>query len=365
MQASRHAIPGRALNWLRSDTSERALRPAALLVLIAALLLALLLANLGIGAVKVPPTEVVAILFDRAGIDLGIDYSSQHESVVWNIRLPRVLLGLLVGASLATAGASLQGVFRNPLADPSVIGVSSGAAVGAVIAIVVGITFLGAFSLALAAFTGGLIATVIVYMAARSYGRTDVVTIVLAGIAVNATAGAITGFFTFVADDDQLRSIVFWTLGSVGGATWSSLRAVAPLMLAGVIILPMWARSLNMMTLGDREAAHVGVSTERVRVGVILVAALITGASVAVAGMVGFVGLVVPHIIRLVAGPDHRFLLPASALLGAATLLLADLIARTAAAPSEIPLGVMTAIAGGPFFLWLIHRTRGTSRGWE
>jgi iron complex transport system permease protein len=332
--------------------------------MIAALLVALLLANLGIGAVKVPPAEVVAILSDRAGVHLGIDYSSQHESVVWNIRLPRVLLGLLVGGALATAGASLQGVFRNPLADPGVIGVSSGAAVGAVMAIVLGFSFLGAFSLALAAFAGGLAATAVVYMAARSYGRTDVVTIVLAGIAVNATAGAVTGFFTFVADDDQLRSIVFWTLGSVGGATWSTLRAVAPLMVIGIVILPMWSRSLNMMTLGDREAAHVGVSTERVRVGVILVSALITGASVSVAGMVGFVGLVVPHIIRLVAGPDHRLLLPASALGGAAALLLADLIARTAAAPAEVPLGVMTAIAGGPFFLWLIHRTRGTSAGW-
>lgn len=347
-----------------SEGSRRAIGPAPLLVVLTGLLIVLLIANLGIGAVRIAPVDVIAILLDRIGIDLGVAYSSQHESVLWNIRLPRVILGLMIGGALAIAGASLQGVFRNPLADPGVIGVSSGAAVGAVIAIVAGFTLLGSFSLPIAAFVGGLIATAIVYVTARSYGKTDVVTLVLAGVAVNATAGAITGLFTFVADDDQLRSIVFWTLGSLGGATWEVVRTVTPLILAGLVILPVFGRSLNLMTLGDSEASHVGVATERVRVYVIVLAALITGASVAVAGIVGFVGLVVPHIIRLTAGPDHRLLLPASAVGGAVALLGADLLSRTVAIPTEIPLGVVTAMAGGPFFLWLVHATRRSARGW-
>ena len=213
------------------------------------------------------------------------------------------------------AGASLQGVFRNPLAEPGVIGVSSGAAVGAVAAIVLGISIFGMTGIAVAAFASSLVATAVVYLVARTQGQTEVTTLILAGIAVNATAGAMTGLLTFIADDDQLRSITFWMLGSVGGATWPVVTSVAPLFILGLALLPFWASSLNLLNLGDREARHLGVSTERVHLSVIVLCALVTGAAVSVAGIVGFVGLVVPHVIRLIAGPDHRFLLPARAYL--------------------------------------------------
>ncbi|MQG87988.1 MAG: iron ABC transporter permease [SAR202 cluster bacterium] len=349
---------------LQSEGTRRSIGPGSLLVVLITLFVILLIANLGIGAVPISPIDVVAILLFHIGLDLGLDFTSQHDAVLWNIRLPRVLLGIMIGAALAIAGAALQGVFRNPLADPGVIGVSSGAALGAVIAIVTGFSVLGSFGLPIASFVGGLIATIIVYVTARTYGKTDVVTLVLAGVAVNATAGAVTGFFTFVADDDQLRSIVFWTLGSLGGATWEVVRTVTPLALIGIIILPLFGRSLNLMTLGDNEAAHVGVSTERVRLVVIALSALITGASVAFTGIVGFIGLVVPHIIRLSVGPDHRLLLPASSIGGAVALLASDLLARNVAIPTEVPLGVVTAIVGGPFFLWLVYVTRRSSGGW-
>ena len=326
---------------------------------------AALFANVGMGAVEIPPAQALAILLSHAGIDLDIQFEPRLDAVLWNIRMPRVVLGILVGGSLGVAGAALQGVFRNPLAEPGIIGVSSGAATGAVAAVVLGINTYGVSSVAGTAFLTGLIATVVVYLVARTYGRTEVVTVVLAGIAVNATAGAFTGMLIFIADDDQMRSITFWLLGSVGGATWQTIGSVAPLFVVGLILMPLWARSLNLLTLGDREARHLGVSTERVRLGVIVLSALVTGAAVSVAGIIGFVGLVVPHLIRLIAGPDHRFLLPASILGGATILIIADLFARTVAVPAELPLGSVTAMAGGPFFLWLVHRTRSSWVGME
>jgi iron complex transport system permease protein len=320
--------------------------------------------NVGIGAVEIGPLEVLAILADRVGIDLGVSYSEQQSSVLWAIRLPRVVLGALVGAGLAICGAALQGIFRNPLADPSLIGVSSGASLGAAAVIVLGITTLGLATLPVAAFLGALLATLAVYALARHDGRTEVVTLLLTGLAVAAIAGAGVGLATFVADDEELRDIVFWTLGSVGGATWDQVIAAAPFVITGLVLLPFMARDLDLMTLGEREATHLGVDTERTRVSVIVLTALATGAGVAVAGIVGFIGLVVPHLVRLVAGPGHRLLLPASALAGASLLLLADLASRTVVSPAELPLGVVTALVGGPFFLWLLHRTRREHGGW-
>lgn len=340
----------------RGETS-RVTAPALLMATSALFVIALFL-NTGMGAVEISPLQTVAILLGRAGMDIGVEYESRLDAVLWNIRLPRILLAILVGGGLGVAGAAMQGVFRNPLAEPGVIGVASGAAVGAVSAIVLGFVVPGAPGIAVAAFLGGLTATAVVYLVARSFGRTEVVVLVLAGIAVNATAGAFTGLLTSIADDDQLRSITFWILGSVGGATWPVVMSVMPFFLVGMLALPLWARALNLMTLGDLQAGHLGISTERVRVAVIVLSALVTGAAVSVAGVIGFVGLVVPHIIRLTVGPDHRFLLPSSILGGAMLLLFADLIARTAAAPAEMPLGVVTAMIGGPFFLWLVHRTR-------
>ena len=358
------ATSGTAERGRAAAHSGRRLGAGTLFPLLGLLLAGSVLVNAGAGAVDIGPLQVAGILLDHAGIQTGIQVTPQQDAVLWSIRLPRIVLAGLVGAGLALAGAVLQGVFRNPLADPSLIGVSSGAALGAVAAIVVGFNALGLAALPVAAFLGGMLAMLAVYRFARSGGRTEVVTLILAGIAMNAIAGAGTGLFIFVANDQQLRNIVFWTLGSLGGATWRSVMAVLPPIAIGVLLLPRWGRALNLLVLGEREARHLGVETERVRFVLVGLAALMTGAAVAVTGIISFVGLVVPHIIRLVAGPDHRLLLPASALAGASLLLLADLLARTVALPREVPLGVVTALAGGPFFLWLLHTTRREHGGW-
>lgn len=331
-------------------------RAATLLIVLAALLAMAIVVNLGLGAVHIGPSDVVRIL-------LG----AQHENavVVTAIRLPRVALAALAGATLACSGAALQGVFRNPLADPGLIGVSSGAAAGAAAAIVGGVAHFGGWSTGVAAFGGGVLAAAIGYTAARHQGRTEVVTLVLTGVAVSAIAGAIVGVFTYLADDNELRTLLFWTMGSLGTATWPGLAAVAPLMVAAVVALPFFGRGLNALVLGEREAKHLGFSAEWTRAGAIALAALGTGAAVSLTGVIGFVGLVVPHLLRLVAGPDHRLLLPASALGGAILLLVADLVSRTVVAPAELPVGVVTALVGGPFFLFLLIRTRRSQGGWS
>lgn len=335
-----------------------------ILPLLALGLAAAVLVNLAIGAVRVPPREVVAILLDHLGLPGAFDYTAQHGAVVWNIRVPRVLLAVTVGASLATAGCALQGIFRNPLADPGIIGVSSGAALGAVAVIILGIAPFGGWTTPAAAFGGGLVMTLAVYLLARKEGRTEVVTLVLTGVALNAIAGGLIGFALFYATDAQLRNVVIWQLGSVGGATWPAVRPAMLVGWAAIVLLLRYGSRLNLLALGEREAYHLGVDTERLRLEVIVLASLATAAAVSFAGVIGFVGLVVPHMLRLVIGPDHRTLLPASALLGASLLLMADLGARTLVAPAEMPLGVVTALAGGPYFLWRIHRTRRAQGGW-
>jgi iron complex transport system permease protein len=317
----------------------------------------------GVGAVRIPPREVAAVLAGKLGLDVGT-VDPQTEAIVWAIRLPRVALAILVGGGLAIAGATLQAVFRNPLADPGLIGVASGASLGAVAAIVLGFSALGASTLPIAAFVGGLIATLVVYSFARYEGRTEVVTLLLTGLAVNAIAGAGIGYLVFEATDTEVRDAVFWTLGNLGGATWTTVLSALPFIAIGALVLPLFARELNVLVLGEREAGHVGIETERLRLLLIAVTALMTGAAVAVAGIVGFVGLIVPHLVRLVAGPDNRIVLPASFLCGASLLVFADLAARTVVAPAELPLGVVTSLLGGPFFLWLLHRTRRQHGGW-
>lgn len=337
---------------------------AAALPILAGLVAAALLAGTGIGAVPIAPAQTVAILLGRTGIALPVDYTVQQEAVLLAIRLPRVVLAALIGAGLAVSGATLQGVFRNPLADPSVIGVSAGAALGAVAVIVLGLRQLGLFTLPVAAFAGGFITTLLIYRLARHGGRTEVTTLLLVGIAVEAFLGAMTGFLTFLATDPQLRSIVFWRMGGLAASTWPSVLAVAPFLLIGILLLPTLARALNLLVLGEAEAQYLGVATERIRLTAIALSALAVGSSVAAAGIVGFVGLVTPHLLRLVIGPDHRMLLPASALGGACLLLVADLAARTVVVPAELPLGIVTAAAGAPFFLYLILRTRAAQGGW-
>ena len=320
---------------------------------------------LGIGPVMISPGQVLAILLEPLGIGLPWQFDAGQAAVVMQIRVPRVVMAILVGAALAVSGAAMQGLFRSPLADPALIGVSAGGALGAVAVIVLGAGVFSFFdplvsggAVPLAAFTGSLIATLVVKRLATAEGRTDVATLLLAGIAIQAIAMAGTGLLTFLADDEQLRTLTFWTMGSLGGATWQSLVFAAPLMLLAIVGIPFTARALNAMLLGEAEAGHLGFDTERLKLILILMVAGAVGAAVAVSGIIGFVGLVVPHLLRLTLGPDHHALLPGSALLGATLLLLADLLARTVVVPAELPIGIITALVGGPFFIWLLTSRR-------
>lgn len=326
-------------------------------------LLLLALLSAGLGAYDIPLGDVLSSLQHRLGIG-GAALERVPESVLWNVRLPRVALALLVGASLGCAGALMQGVFGNPLAEPGVIGISAGAAVGAVASIALGLSFLGNWTVTVCAFVSGLLTVLLVYAMSRSGGRTEVVTLILTGIAVNAFAGALIGLSIFFADNAQISQITFWQLGSLAQATWPKVLAVLPCALLGLAVAPFYARKLDLLALGERPARHLGVDVERLRVVLVLVVALLTAAAVAVAGIITFVGLLVPHLLRMANGPGHRFLVPGSALGGALVLVAGDLAARTVAAPAELPLGVLTALFGSPFFFWLLRRTRRRQGGW-
>ena len=321
-------------------------------------------ANLAMGAVDVSPTRVLAILGDHLGLDTGVEFTRQQDAVVWSIRLPRVVLGIAVGGGLGIAGAALQGIFRNPLADPQLIGVSSGAALGAVGAILVFDATLGSILTPLGGFAGALVAGIVVYGSARHQGRTEVVTLVLVGIAVNAIAIAAVGFLSVAVDNAALPTVTFWSLGSLAATTWRVVRVALPFIVVGLVLLPLQAQRLNLALLGESEARHLGVDVERLRAWVLGLAALTVGGAVAASGVIGFVGLLAPHAVRLVAGPDHRIVLPASALAGASIVLWADVVARNVAIPAEVPVGLLTALVGGPFFLWLLRRTRREHGGW-
>jgi iron complex transport system permease protein len=295
----------------------------------------------------------------------GQEISLRDHAVIVNIRLPRMLLGMLIGAGLAVSGLLMQGLFRNPLADPGLVGVSAGAGLGAVGMIVLGTTalapltaFLGIYALQIASFVGGLITTFILYRVATRSGQTAMATMLLAGIALGALAGAATGVLVYVANDAQLRDLTFWGMGSLAGANWTKIMASGPVILAALLAAGFLGKGLNALTLGEATASHLGVPVQRLKHIVILAVAGATGASVAVSGGIGFVGIVVPHLLRLVIGPDHRYLLPASALLGASFLLLADAVSRVIVAPAELPIGIVTAAVGGPFFLWILLRKR-------
>ncbi|WP_206336583.1 FecCD family ABC transporter permease [Streptomyces violaceoruber] len=321
------------------------------------------LLSAAIGAYSIPLGDVLSSVQHRIGLG-GQALDRVGESVLWNVRLPRVVLALLVGASLGCAGALMQGVFGNPLAEPGVIGISAGAAVGAVASIALGLSFFGNWTITVCAFVAGLATVLLVYALSRSGSRTEVVTLILTGIAVNAFAGALIGLFIFFADNAQITQITFWQLGSLSQATWPKVLAVLPCAVAGLLIAPFYARKLDLLALGERPARHLGVDVERLRIVLVLVLALLTAAAVAVAGIISFVGLLVPHLLRMANGPGHRFLVPASALGGGVILVAGDLAARTVAAPAELPLGVLTALFGSPFFFWLLRRTRRRQGGW-
>lgn len=277
------------------------------------------------------------------------------DATLWNVRFPRLVLGCLVGACLGIGGALMQGVFGNPLAEPGVIGVTSGAAVGACAAIVFGSkTDLQVPALA---FVGGLAVAALVYGLSRSGQRSLVLTLVLTGIAVNAVAGALISFLVFLADTNSRETIIFWQMGSLNGSTWQAVGLTGMIGGVGVVLALFTAQRLDVLALGESAARHTGVHVERLRLAVIVLVALISAAAVAFAGLIGFIGLVVPHALRLVLGPSHRALLPLSALGGAALLCIADLVARTIVPYADLPIGIFTALVGGPVFFVLLRTT--------
>ncbi len=338
---------------------------AVLLVVLAIALVVAALISAGRGQLDVPPSEVLGSVLHRLGLDIGpMPSHPGGEAALWTIRFPRVVMAALVGAALGCGGAVMQGVFGNPLADPGITGVSAGAAVGACMVIVFGWSFLGPWTVVVLALLGGLASALVVYSLSRSQGRSEVVTLILTGVAVTAIAGAAVAFLTFLGDTQAREQIVFWQLGSLNGIRWPYVAVAAPIVLAGIALATVMARSLDLLSLGERAARHVGVDVERLRLRGIGVVALLTSAAVAFCGIIVFVGLVVPHLIRMAVGPRHLVLIPGSALGGAVLLVVADLVARTAVPYADLPIGMLTALVGGPFFLWLIHRTRRTAGGW-
>ncbi|UUD65509.1 iron ABC transporter permease [Pseudomonas seleniipraecipitans] len=338
--------------------------PRSLFIALGLLLALALWLSLALGPVSLPLGDTVRAALRLAGLPLDDEGLQQAELILGQIRMPRTLLGLAVGAVLALCGVAMQGLFRNPLADPGLIGVSSGAALGAAVAIVGGAALGGIpelfapYLLSLCAFLGGLVVTALVYRLGRRNGQTSVTTMLLAGIALNALAFACIGLFTYLADDATLRTLTFWNLGSLNGASYARLWPLLLVTLAVALWLPRRAQALNALLLGESEARHLGVAVERLKRELVFCTALGVGAAVAAAGMIGFIGLVVPHLVRLLVGPDHRVLLPASALAGASLLLLADLFARLILSPAELPIGIVTALIGAPFFLYLLLRGR-------
>ncbi|WP_421696444.1 FecCD family ABC transporter permease [Aestuariivirga sp.] len=317
---------------------------------IAALLLAALSSVLS-GAVNLGLRDVMMAIMSPA------EASARDVSILWSVRLPRTVMAMLVGAGLGISGAVMQGLFRNSLADPGLTGVSSGAALGAVTTIVLGQNLLGrsaAYLLPPAAFLGGLLVTFLLYGLATRSGRTSVSMMLLGGIAIGALSMAATGLLIFISSEQQLRELTFWSMGSLAGATWAKVASLLVCATIALPFLPLLLRTLDRLSLGEAEAAYMGVNVERSKLAAITLTALLTGCAVAVSGVIGFVGLIVPHLLRIGIGPSHRLLLPMSALLGALLMLIADQIARSIAAPAELPIGIVTAAVGGPVFLWML-----------
>ncbi|MDB5971761.1 MAG: hypothetical protein JWQ90_4211 [Hydrocarboniphaga sp.] len=348
----------------RSDPRRRA--RLLLLLLIGAAVLAALL-GLCLGNIAISPERVLGALFPPLGQQLSPTTSRFESSAVLDLRLPRVVLALLVGASLAQAGAAMQGLFRNPLADPGLVGVASGAALAAALTILLShavAPWAQALITPVAAFVGGLAVATAASRVARSEGYTRVTTLLLAGLAANALAAAGIGFIVSVADPGALRSISFWMFGSLAKAGWREIAVGAPLMIGVLLWLPRQARALNALLLGEAEARHLGVDVEKLKRRLLTAIVLAVSCCVALSGLIGFIGLLAPHWVRLWAGPDHRLLLPASALGGAALLAFADLASRLAFAPQELPVGILTAALGAPFFLYLLLRHRDRVESW-
>ena len=313
-----------------------------------------------VGSVQIPLLTTGKVLLSRLPlIQIVPNWPSTLETIILDIRLPRVILAGLTGGALALAGATYQGLFRNPLADPYLIGVAQGAALGAVVGFLFPTTWqaMGFGVIPLLAFCGALISAAIVYALAR-VGRTlPTTTLILAGVALGALLGSVVSYL-IISSEEKVHGIIFWLMGSFSLSQWSEVRVVLPYVLVGVVVILLYARPLNVMQLDEEQAQQLGVNVESLKLVLLGAATLITAAAVAFVGTIGFVGIIVPHAVRLVWGPDHRFLLPLSILSGAIFLILADIIARTVLAPAEVPIGVITAIVGAPFFLYLLRRRK-------
>jgi iron complex transport system permease protein len=333
-------------------------RYLALMALLSAALVGVMIGSLAIGSVHLSLAQVAAAL--------APDAEGTAHAIVWNLRLPRVLLGALVGAGLAGAGAAFQGFFRNPLADPYVVGASGGAALGATLAIAFGLSVsaAGLGPVALAAFAGALGAVALVYVIAQVGGMTSPVSMLLAGAALGTVLTAVVTL-VMTLNDANMHEIFNWILGSLSGRSWPQLQAVWLYLVSGVALLWAFSRPLDVLAWGEETAQTLGLSLSRARAGIIGVATITTAAAVAVSGTIGFVGLIAPHVARLFVGSSHQRLIPASAITGALLLIIADDLARTIAAPVEIPVGVMTALLGGPFFLYLLKTRQQELGGWR
>ncbi|MER7407153.1 iron ABC transporter permease [Streptomyces sp. NPDC000070] len=344
----------------RSQVDKRAGRAAlaATLLVLAALFMVSATAGLAIGSVQVPPGQVWGILTHALGADWAEpDWSRARETIVLDVRAPRVLLGAVAGAGLAVVGTAMQALIRNPLAEPYLLGVSSGASLGAVVVIVFGVTLFGPVSLSVAAFAGALGALLLVYATARTGGRITSVRLVLSGVAIAAVLTAVLDLLLLTTDrGNEARAVLAWTLGGLGGVNWETLWLPSAALLLGIAVLMVQARNLNLLLAGEEAAITMGLDVARFRARMFVLLSLVTGVLVAAAGPIGFVGLMLPHIVRLFVGGDHRRVLPTAALGGAVFLIWADIAARVVAAPMEIPVGVLTALCGGPFFLWLMRR---------
>lgn len=344
-----------------SATLAPALRKTPVLVAgLVGLLLVTVTVAVMIGPVSIRPVLVWRVVFDRLAPGwLSSTWQSFEASIIWDVRLPRVLLATIVGAGLAVVGAALQALLRNPLADPYLLGTSAGASMGAVCVLLFGTSVLGALSVSAAAFAGALLATIAVYALAWQSGRFPAARLVLSGVAVSYLFSSMTSLLIFRAPGgEQARTALFWMLGGLGAARWESLGLPAAVVLAGTAALMVYSRTLNILSLGEEAAATLGVDADRFRRIGFVVTSLTTGVLVALSGGIGFVGLMVPHVVRLAVGADHRRLLPVSALVGAIFLVWADVFARVVVAPEELPIGIVTACAGAPCFLWLM-RARG------
>lgn len=289
-------------------------------------------------------------------LTLGPGQESLTASVVWNIRLPRLVLGLLVGAALGVAGTLMQAIFANPLAEPSIIGVTSGAGVGAAVAIVFNISFLGTFTVPALAFVSALVVTFIIYQFARHNGRVTVVHLILTGIAINAVCNAVIAFMVYLAPTANREAIIFWQMGSFNGSQWKHVWVVLPVVILGIAVALRLGKQLDILALGERAAAHTGVNVPVLRIVAIIASAVLTAAAVAFAGLIGFVGLIVPHLLRSIVGPENSILIPASALGGAVLIGFADVAARTLIPFADLPIGIFTALVGGPTFFILLRR---------